>query len=141
MIRVSLVMALLLGIASCGSDEAEPDARLFVFGVRGVPDSQGQFVAATSDPAVLGKLEAELAVPANQRSLHIHGPIASGSGGHNLSWSWHFVPDQWDMVEMSIELCDGTPQLVEDDLDYWIETVGTFCPWASYVQYEHTGGP
>jgi hypothetical protein len=137
--RVSIPAAILLVvlIASCGNtaDDA-PDSRSFMFGVRSVPDAEGQFVAATSDPGVLAKLEAELALPTAARSLHIHGPIASGNRGHNLSWSWHFIPDHWDMIEISIELCDGTPPLVESDLDYWIEAVGSFCPWSSYVQDE-----
>jgi hypothetical protein len=33
----------------------------------------------------------------------------------------------------AIELCDGCPQMVEDDLDYWVETVGRFCPWSTRV--------
>jgi hypothetical protein len=33
------------------------------------------------------------------------------------------------MAEMTIELCDGLPSYVENDLDYWVDTVGRFCPW------------
>jgi hypothetical protein len=35
------------------------------------------------------------------------------------------------MAEMTIELCDGTPSLVEADLDYWLDTVQRFCPWGA----------
>lgn len=131
-----LVALALLGACGSEGDEGGSDSRFFLFGVRGVSGPEGEFVAATSDPAVIAKLEAQLASSPAERSLHINGPIAAGNGSHNLSWSWHFVPNEWDMVEVSIELCDGRPQLVEEDLEYWLETVGTFCPWSSYVEEE-----
>jgi len=134
------MFVLLLAATSCGDSAdnplAPPAPRSFIFGVRGLPDAEGQFVAVTSDPDVLARLEVELALDESKRALHIHGPIARGGGGHNIAWQWHFVPQQWDVVEISIELCDGTPQAVESDLDYWVDTVGTFCPWGSYVQRE-----
>jgi hypothetical protein len=79
-------------------------------------------------------VNAELALPAAQRRLHITGPIALGNGGYNLSWQWHFVSEQWDMVEVSAETCDGAPQQVEQDVNHWVVDIGTFCPWNSYVQ-------
>lgn len=60
-------------------------------------------------------------------------PHRARGAGHNLSWSWHFVPGRWDMVEISVEACDGSPRMVENDLDYRVDRVGDFCPWASYV--------
>jgi hypothetical protein len=133
------MVALLLVLSSCDDDGSAvvptpPSGTAFVFGMRGIPDSDGQFIAVTSDPAVLAKLGSELALPASERSLHIGGPIARGDGGHNLSWNWHFIPGQWDMVELSIELCDGTPRQVDDDVDAWLNNTQFFCPWTSYVQ-------
>ena len=128
---------LALGLAACGGQDAAvpgPSATAFVFAMRGVPEAEGRFVAVTDDPAVLARLEDQLALPESERSLHIAGPIASGNGGHNLAWSWHFIPGRWDVVEASIEVCDGTPQAVEKDVGRWVAEVGTFCPWASYVQ-------
>jgi hypothetical protein len=139
-ISVLAILLLLLAATSCGDsadDPLDPPApRSFLFGVRGLPDAEGQFVAVTSDSDVLARLEAELAVEESKRTLHIHGPVDRGDGGHNLAWNWHFVPHRWDVVELSIELCDGSPQGVEDDPDYWIHDVGAFCPWSSYVQRE-----
>ncbi|MBI4257534.1 MAG: hypothetical protein HY619_01135 [Thaumarchaeota archaeon] len=37
------------------------------------------------------------------------------------------------MVVVSIELCDGTPGFVEADLDYWIDSVKSYCPWAGQI--------
>ncbi len=135
-----LMIALVVAAMSC-SETADvsspaPSSRSFLFGMRGMSDSEGQFVAVTADPGVIANLRAQLALPTPDRNLHIHGPIARENGGHNLFWHWHFVPDQWEMVEISMEVCDGTPRMVEDNLDYWVDEVGVFCPWVSYVQKE-----
>jgi hypothetical protein len=34
---------------------------------------------------------------------------------------------------MTIELSDGTPSQVENDLDYWINTVTRFSPWSATI--------
>lgn len=129
------MVACLLFCSSNNSPTAPPQ-RSFLFAMRGIPDAEGRFVAVTSNPQLLAVLEGQLALPAAQRNLHINGPVDSGNGSHNLGWSWHFEPGQWELVEISIELCDGRPQNVEDDVDKWIADVGTFCPWASYVAAE-----
>jgi hypothetical protein len=35
------------------------------------------------------------------------------------------------MAEVTIELCDGRPSMVEENLDYWVDTVRFFCPWGA----------
>lgn len=69
----------------------------------------------------------------NNTAMHVTGRLARGDGGFNQPWSWHLVPSSVRMAEVSIELCDGRPSMVEEDLDYWLGTVGTFCPWSSKV--------
>ena len=61
------------------------------------------------------------------------GPIARGPGpgDSNGPWSWHFDPEEFRMAAATIELCDGRPSYVENDLDYWVDTVGGFCPWGA----------
>ena len=134
----AIVIFLAVFLMFCGGHDrpSMPAERAFLFAMRGIPDAEGQFVAVTTDPRTLALLEAQLALPEAQRNLHINGPIASGNGGHNLGWSWHFVPGGWELVEISIELCDGRPQMVEDDVERWIDDVGAFCPWGSYVRSE-----
>ncbi|MGH7539534.1 MAG: hypothetical protein ACRELC_00890, partial [Gemmatimonadota bacterium] len=55
------------------------------------------------------------------------------NGGFNTRWSWHLDPATVHAPDAAIGLCDGRPSLVEADLDYWIETVGQFCPWGARV--------
>lgn len=68
-----------------------------------------------------------------KNSMHVTGRLARGDGGFNSPWPWHLDPDSVRMAEVSIELCDGRPSLIEEDLEYWLETVGNYCPWSSKV--------
>ena len=35
------------------------------------------------------------------------------------------------MAEVAIELYDGTPSFVEEEVDYFVETVERYCPWSA----------
>ncbi|HAR19018.1 MAG TPA: hypothetical protein DCR46_00015 [Cytophagales bacterium] len=92
------------------------------------------FIASASDKALIDTVLANLARPIKQRNF-ISGNIKPGDGGHNRNGShtflWHFVPNQWNLAEMAIELCDGCPYSdVDADTAYWIGTVKRFCPWS-----------
>ncbi|MGH7129466.1 MAG: hypothetical protein ACREIV_12925 [Planctomycetaceae bacterium] len=62
----------------------------------------------------------------------IIGNLVAGDGGFNDPWSWHLDPATVRAVDVSIEVCSGTPSMVEADLDYWLE-LGQFCPWSARV--------
>ncbi|MES2284873.1 MAG: T9SS type A sorting domain-containing protein [Bacteroidota bacterium] len=92
------------------------------------------FIAAASDQAIIDTVLADLAKPLNNRRF-INGAITYGNGGHNHNAShwflWHFVPDQWSLAEIAIELCDGCPYSdVDADTAYWVGNLGQFCPWS-----------
>lgn len=131
------VAFLLVFMMACDSNSSngEMESRYFEF-TSGDESINYSFIAKTSDPEVIGKIEEELERPLDERTLHINGNIERGDGGHNSDWSWHFTPNEWDMVEMSVEVCDGRPQMVEDSLDYWVDQVGYFCPWSSRIAGE-----
>jgi len=61
------------------------------------------------------------------------GELGAGDGGFNEPWSWHLVPDTVRMVDFSIEIYDGRPSFVEDELDYWLGSIGFYCPWGGKV--------
>jgi len=110
---------------------------MFQFVMRHRPELT--FRAVTSDPAVLAELEAQLALPADQRTMHLNGALARGNGGHNDPWSWHFTPGEWTLAEVSIEVCDGSPDWVEEHLEEFITQVGAYCPWGAIVDREVSG--
>ncbi|MGI0038002.1 MAG: hypothetical protein ACRD99_06565 [Nitrososphaera sp.] len=68
-----------------------------------------------------------------KNSMHVTGKLARGDGGFNQPWGWHLDPATVRMADVSIELCDGRPSMVQEDLEYWLGTVGSFCPWSSKV--------
>lgn len=63
----------------------------------------------------------------------VSGTLARGDGGFNTGWSWHWIPASVHAADPAIEVCDGRPSFVEEDLDYWVDTVGQFCPWGATV--------
>jgi hypothetical protein len=92
------------------------------------------FIASTSDQVVIDTVLANIARPLNQRKF-INGTIDYGNGGHNHNAShwflWHFIPNQWSLAEMAIEVCDGCPYTdVDADTAYWVGNIGRFCPWS-----------
>lgn len=93
------------------------------------------FYASTTDEKVIDRARRQLQLPVDQRNLFINGKIKRGTAGNN-DWSWHFVPDEWQLVQVSIEVCSGRPSYVEQDLDYWVDNIGRFCPFSSNVIQE-----
>jgi hypothetical protein len=81
-------------------------------------------------------MDSFLALSKAQREVFILGPIERVNGGYNYNWHWQFRDNQWIMVEMAIELCDGVPSYVDEHLDEWLESVTTFCPWESRLDRE-----
>lgn len=57
------------------------------------------------------------------------GPLRDGNGGFNGPWTWHLDPDQTQMVEAAIEVCDGKPSYVEAHKSDF----PTYCPWSARV--------
>ena len=140
--RALRLLALLaaLAAASCGGGgEAqpslpdEPGSAVFVFRLRGHPSTE-EFRVATDSASFISQARAQLLLPPSQRLQFVIGAIEAGDGGHNIGWNWHFADAS--LTETAIELCDGTPRLLEADLDYWLNTVRSFCPWSSYVYAE-----
>lgn len=124
-------------VAGCGGagdpgDEAEPAE--FVFRLRGMPASE-EFRVRSTSPEFIRAARAQLARPAAERDAYPNGAVKRGDGGYNTPWSWHL-----DRVELvsgpTTEVCDGTPSMVEEDVPYWADCVGAFCPWLAYVHRE-----
>src|SRR5688500_12606545 len=121
-----LTLALLL--ASCGGDVASmrpTPAQEFVVEVEGE-----RFRLRTSNPATASALD-------QRRRSGTPGVVAGrlmrGDGGFNTPWSWHLDPLSIEAPDAAIELCDGRPSMVQSDLDYWVDTVHSFCPWSARV--------
>ncbi len=140
------VLGLCLSIlfAACKKDDDTPatcnveipaGTRFFEF----QNDGGTTFYAWTNKAEVIAAVEAQLNLPLEQRGQHINGKIAKIEGDCDLNqgWSWYFLSDEWVLADASIELCDGNPQYVEDNLDDYL-AIERYCPWGSVVLKEVT---
>lgn len=122
--------ATVVSTSGCESDPAAPDHEELTGGVLATFEVSGdEFRVWTDDETSIQQLldveagRSQATIP-NGRLLE--GP---GRGEHNTPWSWHLDPDDLTMAEMTAEVCDGRPSFVEEDLEYWLNQVGRFCPW------------
>jgi len=125
---LALAAALLIGLACNDSNPAEPSDALFE--ILSSATSGETFRIQVNDPSQIAALES--LIGQGNRKI-VSGALRRGHGGFNTPWSWHMAPDSIEVVDVTIELCDGRPSDVESDLDYWVDTVGRFCPWGTEV--------
>ena len=118
------------------------DSNLVIFsvGIHGAGE-ESNYVVATDNDALIDQCRAQLELPEAERMLHINGFLDYGDGGFNQPWGWHIIPNEWVLAEMSIGICNAYPENVENDLDYWINTVGQLCNWSSFIKEEISGDP
>jgi len=133
MTKKALFIAAALATCAGAQAAAESPAATFEFVHK---THNERFFATTSDPAVIAEARAQLALPFDQRTLHIIGALEAGDGGVNAPWSWHFAPSAWKLSEFSMEVCDGWPSYIEEHVDEWLKSPGSFCPWASRLEAE-----
>ena len=90
-----------------------------------------QFRAWITNPTTIQQVLALR--PGQSREPFPNGRLRTGSGAadHNAPYSWHLDPDDTQMVEVTIELCDGRPSYVEQNRDAFIREVGRYCPWGA----------
>ena len=100
-------------------------ARTFTIEVSGE-----KFMVRSSDGTTISQLIENYN---GKNNMHVTGELVRGDGGFNQPWSWHLDPATVRMADVSIEVCDGRPSMVQEDLEYWLGTVGSFCPWSSKV--------
>ena len=141
--RIGFIFLAAIGllIASC-SKKPEPTYRYFEVGITGVQADwrDSSFVVATADPELINKIITQLALPIDDRQIVI-GELARGNGGYNKNGShnfgWHFKENEWELVDMSIEIYDGRAYSDLDlNPDYWFGQMKRFSPWGSYIKRE-----
>jgi hypothetical protein len=95
------------------------------------------FVAWTDIGQVQQKVDAQLSLPFAERNMHINGAILEDDRVCmvNPGWGWYFDPADWELTDISIELCDGNPQYVQVNLEDYLH-IGRYCPWGSRVLEE-----
>ena len=57
-----------------------------------------------------------------------NGRIVAGKG--NEPWSWRL--EDIELADVTMEVCDGRPSYVEENLDDYLR-IGRYCPWSARV--------
>jgi alkylglycerol monooxygenase len=117
-------LVLLAGFFVAGCDDGRADRPYAEFLVA---VDRETFVLRATDPETI-RLATENFRGRN--AMFPIGPLLPGPGGFNAPWSWHFDPDRVRMAEIAIEVCDGRPSYVEENLQ---DFLGTYCPWGARV--------
>ena len=63
----------------------------------------------------------------------ISGKLVRGNGGFNAPFGWHLEPASIHAPDLAIEVCDGRPSDIDQDINYWVDTVKQYCPWGAKV--------
>ena len=125
-IGIAFIVIFSVGSALISKPEAPTDnSKSFTIDVVGE-----RFTLQATDPETVQQLIDNYN---GKNNFHITGTVVRGNGGFNSPYSWHLDPASVKMAEISIEVCDGTPSHLEKNLDYWLDTVHTYCPWGSKV--------
>ena len=57
------------------------------------------------------------------------GRVVRDDPGPNAPWSWHIDPATLEFADVTIEVCDGLPSYVEEE----IVTSPDYCPWSAEI--------
>lgn len=129
-----LLCGLLAACAPAATATPTPPPAALSGGVLATFEAAGDtFHVWVTNPATIDQL---LALQAGESAAGIpNGKILAGpgAGDHNAPWSWHLDPEDIEMAELTMELCDGAPSYVEEHLADFTDTVGRYCPWSAQL--------
>lgn len=100
--------------------------RFFTLGFDNQPDVSFVVFAIEREP--ISQMKAEAA--AEEKTLIISG-VVRGAKNYNDPWSYTMGPGSIILAEVFTEVCDASPDHVENNLDAWRGE--RWCPWSSYV--------
>lgn len=125
-----LTLLLALGLAGCDTSDFSPEA-VYEVEIAPIGGDPERFLLGVATAEQIALADAALA---SRREGVIHGIVVRGDGGFNTSYSWHLGPESVTFPDLAMEVCDGRPRSdVESDIDYWVETIGVYCPWGARV--------
>jgi len=126
------LLAVVLLAGACGGAAPTPEPGELSGGIVATFDMVGEeFSVWVTNPQTIQQildLQRGVSAASIPNGVILRGP---GKADHNVPWSWHLDPEQIEMAEVTMELCDGTPSFVEEELDYFVATVGRYCPWSA----------
>jgi hypothetical protein len=123
-IRLAVLALLAAVLAACGAASAQPPRGAVV--TFRVADAEEYKIRLTDpgDIAIARKLLAGEQAPAIP-----NGVVVRGDPDVNAGYSWHIDPASVEFADMTVEVCDGRPS----DVEQQIITSDRYCPWSARV--------
>jgi hypothetical protein len=90
---------------------------------------EGRFRTVIDDPASVARLDDAVRAQDLRRVGIPNGVVVRGDGGVNRGHQWHL--EDVTLVDMTIEVCDGSAAYLDAHLDEWLRDVGRYCPWGA----------
>jgi hypothetical protein len=101
-------------------------------------EKEGTFILRLTDPEKIEAARNAIRDPENNPHS-VMGILVKKPARFNPGWNFHLKPRTVELFEVAAEVCDATPQYVEEHLE---EACGAFlpdcrwCPWTSKVLAE-----
>jgi hypothetical protein len=100
----------------------------FTIGFHHLPEAE--FTLFSHELGPIEQMEEQAGLPEPLRNLRVSGLVRPGAG-YNPAWSYTMGPGSILLDKGFIELCDASPDYVEETLASWLGE--RWCPWSSYV--------
>ncbi|HZP83075.1 MAG TPA: PEP-CTERM sorting domain-containing protein [Chthonomonadaceae bacterium] len=129
----------LLGLAAAATAQADPRYFL-VAGRPGLPQITDSYVLPLEEPQDIAHAQALIAQGPDIGAGIVVAAIQAGADGINRDylapgappWSWHVTQFE-GFADFTIELYDGSPTLVEEDVPGWIANTGGHIGFWNYT--------
>lgn len=132
LVIAALLAAAVVGAACGGPTSPSDPGRSLAGGVLATfAVGSDQFKVWITNPAAIDRV---MALSRGEGGGSIpNGKLVRGPGraSHNAPYSWHLDPVDIQIVEFTIELCDGNPQYVEANVPEYADRIGRYCPWGA----------
>jgi hypothetical protein len=92
----------------------------------------GHFTALIDDAAAVAHIDETIAAGSVVIGIP-NGLVVRGNGGVNGRHDWHL--EDVELADLTVEVCDGTADYLDEHLDEWIADVGRYCPWGARLAW------
>lgn len=134
--RLRIVLAALavmasLGAAGCKGSPTAPSPELRGGAVATFSVGSEVFKVFVTNTTAIDRLNALL--ERSDAGSIPNGRIRRGPGAasHNAPYGWHLDPQDIEIVDTAIELCDGRPSYVQANVDEYVDVIERYCPWGA----------
>jgi hypothetical protein len=124
-----LAVLLLLTPACSSPTEPSPDLRGGVLATFEV--GQERFQVFVRNTAAIDRLFLVRSGVANGSIPNGRIRRGAGAAAHNAPRPWHLDPDDIEIADVAIEVCDGAPSYVDAHVDEYVSVIGRYCPWGA----------